>query len=67
MVIDNGNHLLLSGNHAAMSYVRMLGSEAGLVGPPQAEFAFIDLPWKVNPKRSLAVTIVAGPPRLRIG
>ena len=44
LVIDNGNHLLLSGNHAAMSYVRTLGSEAGLVGPSQAEFAFIDLP-----------------------
>src|SRR3954453_20245921 len=44
LVIDNGNHLLLSGNHAAMAYVRTLGSEAGLVGPPQAEFAFINLP-----------------------
>jgi squalene-associated FAD-dependent desaturase len=44
LVIDNGNHLLLSGNHAAMSYVRALGSQAGLVGPPQADFAFIDLP-----------------------
>jgi squalene-associated FAD-dependent desaturase len=43
LVIDNGNHLLLSGNHAAMSYVRALGSEAGLVGPPKADFPFIDL------------------------
>jgi squalene-associated FAD-dependent desaturase len=43
LVIDNGNHLLLSGNHAAMSYVRALGSEAGLVGPPKADFAFMDL------------------------
>jgi len=43
LVIDNGNHLLLSGNHAAMSYVRTLGSEAGLVGPSKADFAFIDL------------------------
>ena len=44
LVIDNGNHLLLSGNHAAMAYVRALGSQAGLVGPPRADFAFIDLP-----------------------
>jgi squalene-associated FAD-dependent desaturase len=44
LVIDNGNHLLLSGNHAAMAYVGALGSEAGLIGPPQADFAFIDLP-----------------------
>ncbi len=42
LVIDNGNHLLLSGNHAAMSYARALGSQAGLVGPPQADFAFMD-------------------------
>ncbi|TMJ04048.1 MAG: FAD-binding protein [Alphaproteobacteria bacterium] len=46
LVIDNGNHLLLSGNHAAMSYVRTLGSQAGLIGPPRADFAFIDLPSK---------------------
>jgi squalene-associated FAD-dependent desaturase len=44
LVIDNGNHLLLSGNHAAMAYVQALGSQAGLVGPPQADFDFIDLP-----------------------
>jgi squalene-associated FAD-dependent desaturase len=43
LVIDNGNHLLLSGNHAAMAYLRALGSQAGLVGPPQADFAFMDL------------------------
>ena len=43
LVIDNGNHLLLSGNHAAMDYVRALGSQAGLVGPAHADFAFIDL------------------------
>jgi squalene-associated FAD-dependent desaturase len=44
LVIDNGNHLLLSGNLAAMAYVQALGSQAGLVGPPQADFDFIDLP-----------------------
>jgi squalene-associated FAD-dependent desaturase len=44
LTIDNGNHLLLSGNHAAMAYVQALGSQAGLVGPPQADFAFVDLP-----------------------
>jgi len=43
LVIDNGNHLLLSGNHAAMDYVRALGSQAGLIGPAHADFAFIDL------------------------
>jgi len=44
MMIDNGTHLLLSGNHAALSFVGTIGSTAGLVGPDEAEFAFIDLP-----------------------
>jgi squalene-associated FAD-dependent desaturase len=43
MVIDNGNHLLLSANHAALAYLAMIGAEAGLVGPPAADFAFMDL------------------------
>ena len=43
MVIDNGNHLVLSGNRAALSYLETIGASAGLVGPATAEFAFIDL------------------------
>jgi len=43
MVIDNGNHLLLSGNHAALSYLETIGSAGGLAGPAAAEFAFVDL------------------------
>jgi len=43
MVIDNGNHLLLAGNHAALGYVRRLGTEHRLIGPPAAQFSFIDL------------------------
>ena len=43
MTIDNGNHLLLSGNHAALDYVRSIGAEHRLAGPPTAEFAFADL------------------------
>jgi squalene-associated FAD-dependent desaturase len=42
-VIDNGNHLLLSGNDAAMSYLKLAGSADKLEGPPGAEFAFADL------------------------
>src|SRR5262249_40923297 len=42
-VIDNGNHLLLSGNHAALSYLETIGSAGGLAGPATAEFAFVDL------------------------
>ena len=43
MLIDNGVHLLLSGNHAVLSFVDAIGSRAGLHGPPEAEFPFIDL------------------------
>jgi hydroxysqualene dehydroxylase len=43
MTIDNGNHLLLSGNHAARRYLELLGAGDRLVGPPRAEFPFFDL------------------------
>jgi squalene-associated FAD-dependent desaturase len=43
MTIDNGNHLLLSGNHAALDYLRSIGAEHRLAGPPAAQFAFVDL------------------------
>jgi squalene-associated FAD-dependent desaturase len=43
LTIDNGNHLLLSANRHALAYARMIGSEAGLVGPAQAQFAFVDI------------------------
>ena len=42
LVIDNGNHLLLSANHHALAYARSIGSEAGLVGPARAKFPFVD-------------------------
>lgn len=41
--IDNGNHLLLTGNHAAFAYARAIGSADRLVGPDEAEFNFFDL------------------------
>jgi hydroxysqualene dehydroxylase len=43
MTIDNGNHLLLSGNHAALSYLAMIGASDLLAGPPRARFPFVDL------------------------
>jgi hydroxysqualene dehydroxylase len=51
--IDNGNHLLLSGNYAAQEFLRTVGSEGELVGPPHAEFDFVDLKtrerWQLKP------------------
>jgi hydroxysqualene dehydroxylase len=46
MTIDNGNHLLLSANHAALSYLREIGGEDRLAGPAHAEFPFVDLKSK---------------------
>jgi squalene-associated FAD-dependent desaturase len=43
MTIDNGNHLLLSGNRAALEYLRDVGAEDRLIGPAHAEFNFVDL------------------------
>jgi squalene-associated FAD-dependent desaturase len=43
MMIDNGNHLLLSANHAALAYLAAIGASAKLIGPAQAEFAFVDI------------------------
>lgn len=43
IVIDNGNHLLLSGNKAALGYLDTIGSRDHLFGPATATFPFIDL------------------------
>jgi squalene-associated FAD-dependent desaturase len=43
LTIDNGNHLLLSGNHHALDYAKSIGTQAGLVGPKRAQFPFVDL------------------------
>ena len=43
LTIDNGNHLLLSGNRHALAYARSIGTEPGLVGPKRAQFPFVDL------------------------
>jgi hydroxysqualene dehydroxylase len=43
MTIDNGNHLLLSGNHAAMDFLNDVGGAGKLIGPAHAEFNFVDL------------------------
>ena len=36
MTLDNGNHLVLSGNHATFDYLRTIGSADRLVGPDDA-------------------------------
>lgn len=52
LMIDNGNHLLLSGNSHARAYARSIGTEAGLVGPETAQFPFVDIKtgqrWQID-------------------
>ncbi|MDH7975664.1 FAD-dependent oxidoreductase, partial [Sphingomonas sp. AR_OL41] len=40
--IDNGNHLVLSGNRAVASYLATIGASDRLSGPDSADFAFVD-------------------------
>ncbi|MBV9539470.1 MAG: NAD(P)-binding protein, partial [Acidisphaera sp.] len=41
--VDNGNHLLLSGNEAAMAFLDRIGARTTLVGPGLAQFPFLDV------------------------
>ncbi len=51
--IDNGNHLLLSGNRAAMRYLGIAGARDTLAGPAGPVFPFMDLRtgqrWTLRP------------------
>lgn len=51
--IDNGNHLLLSGNTASLEYVEMIGASTTLAGPGCAFFPFFDAAsgesWTLRP------------------
>jgi hydroxysqualene dehydroxylase len=51
--IDNGNHLVLSGNQAALDYLTRIGSSDRLFGPSAALFDFADLRtrerWRLRP------------------
>src|SRR3569623_2667601 len=43
MVIDNGNHLMLSGNNHVRLYATTLNTHDKLVGPARAQFPFLDV------------------------
>ncbi|BAO87981.1 hydroxysqualene dehydroxylase HpnE [Caballeronia cordobensis] len=42
VTLDNGNHLLLSGNQSTMAYLRAIGATDTLIGPAQPEYPFFD-------------------------
>lgn len=43
MTIDNGNHLILSGNRSALSFLQTIGASDRMRGPAEADFNFVDL------------------------
>ncbi len=43
MMIDNGNHVILSGNRSALAYLDTIGATGRMRGPHEADFSFIDL------------------------
>ncbi len=53
LTIDNGNHLVLSGNRAVFAYLRLIGAEDRLIGPPDASFDWMDMTdgtrWRLRP------------------
>lgn len=68
LTIDNGNHLLLSGNSSALGFMRTIGAPSdALSGPAEAEFDFADLKtgerWKLRPNRGRLPWWVMSPSR----
>ena len=55
--IDNGNHLVLSGNTSVQKYLRSIGATSALAGPDKAVFDFVDVRdgrrWTLRPNDSL--------------
>ena len=53
LVIDNGNHLMLSGNWAVMGYLDTIGARDTLLSPASARIPFLDLKtgerWTLRP------------------
>ncbi len=66
-VIDNGNHLVLSGNHTTFAYLDLIGAREHLAGPVEAEFPFVDVRdgarWTIRPSRGPIPWWLADPAR----
>ncbi len=67
MTIDNGNHLILSGNDATFAYLRAIGAEHRLTGPDEAVLDFHDLGdnsrWTLRPNSGPLAWWVLSPRR----
>jgi squalene-associated FAD-dependent desaturase len=53
--LDNGNHLLMSGNKSAFAYINAIGARDRITGPKKPVFPFVDLKtgreWTLRPSR----------------
>lgn len=58
LTLDNGNHLLLACNHAALAYLARIGARNALAGPDACVFDFCDLAadarWRLRPNAGRA-------------
>lgn len=65
--IDNGNHLVLSGNKAVRDHLRTIGAEHKVTAPDGAAFDFVDLKsgerWQVKPNGGLVPWWIFAPSR----
>ena len=71
VTLDNGNHLLLSGNSAALGYLGTIGTTDSLIGPPTARVPFLDLAtgerWEVRPRGRLPLWLKHDIPGATLG
>ncbi len=67
MTLDNGNHLVLSGNHATFAYLDTIGSAQRMAGPDKARFDFVDVrdgrAWTLRPNESALAWWIFAPGR----
>jgi squalene-associated FAD-dependent desaturase len=70
VTLDNGNHLLLSGNAAALRYLETIGAGDSLIGPATARIPFLDLAtgqrWELRPRGRLPLWLKRDIPGLRL-
>jgi squalene-associated FAD-dependent desaturase len=67
LTIDNGNHLVLSGNQAVQRYLALIGATGRLAGPDRARFVFADVRtgerWTLRPNEGPLPWWVGSPAR----
>jgi len=67
MIIDNGAHLVLSGNQAVNRYLALIGASERLAGPDHARFVFADVGtgerWTIRPNEGPLPWWVMAPSR----